>query len=144
MPADKPAPGPSPEAPIRRLQGDPESPWEEIFGFSRVVDAGSLVVITGTTSVDPSGFVIGDTPYEQAVEIFRKLVHELGRVGLGPDSVIQTRMFVTDISRGDEVGRAHAEVFGAVRPTATMVEVSGLIDPRMLVEVELMAVRLSV
>jgi len=128
---------------IRRLQGDPESPWEEIFGFSRLVDTGSLVVITGTTSVDPSGCVIGDTPYEQAVEIFRKLVHELGRVGLGPDAVIQTRMFVTDISRGDEVGRAHAEAFGAVRPAATMVEVSGLIDPRMLVEVELMAVRLS-
>jgi enamine deaminase RidA (YjgF/YER057c/UK114 family) len=133
MPADDPQ--------IRRLPGEPESPWEEVFGYSRVVEAGPLVMISGTTSVDPSGFVIGMNPYEQAVEIFRKLVHELGRVGLGVESVIQTRMYVTDISRGDEVGRAHAEVFGAVRPAATMVEVSGLIDPRMLVEVELVALR---
>jgi enamine deaminase RidA (YjgF/YER057c/UK114 family) len=127
------------EAEIRRLGGDPPSPWEEVFGFSRVVIAGPLVVISGTTAVDPSGGVIGVTPYEQAVEAFRKLIAELARVGLGIDSVIQTRMYVTDISRGEQVGRAHAEVFGEVRPAATLVEVSGLIDPRMLVEVELTA-----
>ena len=97
------------------------------------------MLISGTTAVDPSGYVIGETPYEQAVEIFRKLVSELSRVGLGIESVIQTRMYVTDISRGDEVGRAHAETFGSVRPAATMLEVSGLLDPRMLVEVELVA-----
>jgi enamine deaminase RidA (YjgF/YER057c/UK114 family) len=124
---------------IRRLGGDPPSPWEELFGYSRVVSAGPLVVISGTTAVDPSGCVIGVTPYEQAVEAFRKMIAELARVGLGIDSVIQTRMYVTDISRGDEVGRAHAEAFGEVRPASTMVEVSGLIDPRMLVEVELTA-----
>ncbi len=126
---------------IRRLAGEPEAPWEEIFGYSRVVSAGPLVFVSGTTSVDSSGFVIGASPYEQAVEIFRKLTHELSRVGLGVESVIQTRMYVTDISRGDEVGRAHAEAFADARPVSTMVEVSALIDPRMLVEVELVALR---
>jgi enamine deaminase RidA (YjgF/YER057c/UK114 family) len=124
---------------IGRLGGDPPSPWEEVFAYSRVVSAGPLVVISGTTAVDPSGCVIGVTPYEQAVEAFRKMIAELGRLGLGIDSVIQTRMYVTDISRGDEVGRAHAEAFGDVRPAATMVEVSALLDPRMLVEVELLS-----
>jgi enamine deaminase RidA (YjgF/YER057c/UK114 family) len=124
---------------ITRLGGDPPSPWEEGFGYSRVVRAGPLVVISGMTAVDQTGYVIGVTPYEQAVEAFRKLTTELARVGLGVDSVIQTRMYVTDISRGDEVGRAHAEAFGSVRPAATMVEVSALLDPRMLVELELTA-----
>ncbi|MGC9221088.1 MAG: RidA family protein [Solirubrobacteraceae bacterium] len=128
---------------ISRLGGDPPSPWEELFGFSRIVQAGSLVVISGTTAIDPAGVVVGSTPYEQAVEIFSKLRRELQRLGLELDSVIQTRMYVTDISRSGEVGRAHAQAFGAVRPAATMVEVSALIDPRMLVEVELLALRPS-
>ena len=124
---------------IRRLPGDPPSPYEEPFGFSRVVAAGPFVIVSGTTSVDPDGVVLGTTPYEQAVEIFRKLSHELERVGASLADVIQTRMYVTDISRGDEVGRAHGEVFGEIRPLATMVEVSALIDPRMLVEIEAVA-----
>ena len=123
-----------------RLGGDPPSPWEESYAFSRVVRAGQLVVVGGTTSVDANGVVIGDTPYAQTAEILRKLEHELGRLGVGPEHVVQTRVYVTDISRADEVGRAHGEVFGEARPVMTMVEVSGLIDPRMLVEVEAMAV----
>ena len=79
------------------------------------------------------------TPYEQAVEIFTKILHELSRVGLGAADVIQNRVYVTDISRGDEVGRAHGDFFGEHRPLITMVEVSGLIDPRMLVEIETVA-----
>jgi enamine deaminase RidA (YjgF/YER057c/UK114 family) len=124
---------------IRRLPGDPPSPYEGPFGFSRVVAAGPFVIVSGTTSVDPDGVVLGTTPYEQAVEIFRKLSHELERAGASLADVIQTRMYVTDISRGDEVGRAHGEVFGEIRPLATMVEVSALIDPRMLVEIEAVA-----
>jgi enamine deaminase RidA (YjgF/YER057c/UK114 family) len=126
---------------IKRLGGDPPSPFEEPFGYCRVVDLGDFVFVGGTTSVDPCGFVVGETPYEQALVIFGKLAHELERVGLSAGHVVQTRMYVTDISRGEEVGRAHGEVFGAAPPVATMVEVSGLIDPRMLVEVELVAVR---
>jgi enamine deaminase RidA (YjgF/YER057c/UK114 family) len=126
---------------IQRLAGDPPSPYEGPIGFSRVVVAGPWVLLGGTTSVDPSGCVLGATPYEQTLEILRKLLHELSRVDLTAADVVQTRMYVTDISRSEEVGRAHGEVFGEVRPVSTMVEVTALIDPRMLVEIELVAYR---
>ncbi len=122
-----------------RLPGDPPSPFEERFGYSRLLRAGPFVIVGGTTSVQPSGAICGETPYEQAVEIFTKILHELSRVGLGAADVIQNRIYVTDISRADEVGRAHGDFFAEHRPLATMVEVSGLIDPRMLVEVETVA-----
>ncbi|HEY5316944.1 MAG TPA: Rid family hydrolase [Solirubrobacteraceae bacterium] len=124
---------------IKRLAGDPPSPWEGEYGFSRIVLAGQLVLLGGTTSVDGNGVVIGRTPYEQAIEIFSRLGRELARVGARIEDVVMTRIYVTDISRADEVGRAHGEFFGLVRPLMTMVEVSALIDPRMLLEVELMA-----
>ena len=122
-----------------RLGGDPPSPWEGKYGFSRMVRAGQFVLVGGTTSVDVDGVVRGGTPYEQTVEILEKLEHELARAGLRMADVIQTRVYVTDISRSDEVGRAHGDVFAAVRPLMTMVEVSALIDPRMLVEIEAVA-----
>jgi enamine deaminase RidA (YjgF/YER057c/UK114 family) len=124
-----------------------------VFGYSRSVSAGPWVLIGGTTSIDPSGCVVGVTPYEQAAEILRKLLHELSRTGLSVADVVQTRMYVTDISRSDEVGRAHGQVFGSASPdgdggteaptgpVTSMVEVAGLIDPRMLVEIELVAYR---
>jgi len=121
---------------IERLGGDPPSPSEERFDFSRVVRAGRLVLVGGTTSVDVDGAVAGLTPYEQTVEILRRIQHELGRVGACLGDVVGTRVYVTDISRGDEVGRAHSEAFSGTRPVMTMVEVSALIDPRMLVEIE--------
>jgi enamine deaminase RidA (YjgF/YER057c/UK114 family) len=122
-----------------RWPGDPPSPYEVEFGFSRMVRAGPFLLVGGTTSVGPSGSVIGETPYEQTAEILDKLEHELGRVGLGVTDVVSTRVYVTDISRAEEVGRAHGDVFGEHRPLMTMVEVSGLIDPRMLVEIEAVA-----
>jgi enamine deaminase RidA (YjgF/YER057c/UK114 family) len=122
-----------------RLGGDPPSPYEGRFGFSRLVRAGQFVLLGGTTSVDAYGVVVGRTPYEQTVEILNKVKHELGRMGAGVADVIQTRVYVTDISRGDEVGRAHGEVFGEIQPLMTMVQVSALIDPRMLVEIEVVA-----
>jgi enamine deaminase RidA (YjgF/YER057c/UK114 family) len=122
-----------------RFPGDPPSPFEGQFGFSRLLRVGDFVLVAGTTAVQPSGAICGETPYEQAVEIFTKILHELSRVGLGAADVIHNRMYVTDISRADEVGRAHGDFFGEHRPLATMVEVSGLIDPRMLVEVETVA-----
>ena len=97
-------------------------------------------MVGGTTSADADGVVRGDTLYEQTVEILRKVEHELGRAGASLADVVQTRVYVVDISRADEVGRAHAEAFGSVRPLMTMVQVSALIDPRMLVEVEAVAV----
>ena len=126
--------------PVERLAGDPPSPWEGAYGFSRVVSVGGFVLIGGTTSVDVDGVVVGDTPYEQSVEILRKIGLELARAGASLADVVQTRAYVTDISRSDEVGRAHAEAFADVRPVMTMVEVSALIDPRMRVEIEVVAV----
>ena len=123
-----------------RFGGDPPSPWEGPYGFSRLVQAGGVVVVGGTTSVDADGVVLGDTPYDQSVEILRKIQHELSRVGASLSQVVQTRAYVTDISRADDVGRAHGEAFGDARPAMTMVEVSALIDPRMLVEIEALAV----
>ncbi len=124
---------------IVRLPGDPPSPYELAFAVSRVVRAGELVLVGGTTSVDEHGVVRGATPYEQTGEILRKIAHELERAGSALGRVIQTRVYVTDISRCEEVGRAHADAFGESRPLMTMVEVSALIDPRMLVEIETVA-----
>ena len=121
-----------------RLGGDPPSPFERPFGFSRLVYAGGLVVVGGTTSIDHNGVVHGGTPYEQTIAILGKIEHELARVGAGLADVIENRVYVTDISRAEEVGRAHGEFFGDLRPCMTMVEVSGLIDPRMMVEIEAM------
>ena len=123
----------------KRLSGDPQSPFEINYGFSRVVTANGLVLVGGTTSITGDGVVLGDTPYDQAREILGKILHELSRAGAMADDVIQTRVYVTDISRADDVGRAHGEVFGTIRPLMTMVEVSSLIDPRMLVEIEAVA-----
>jgi enamine deaminase RidA (YjgF/YER057c/UK114 family) len=133
-------PGASGGQPAERFGGDPPSPWEGPFGFSRVVLAGGLVFVGGTTSVSEDGVVVGDTHYEQTVEILRKVANELGRAGASMSDVVQTRVYVTDISRSDEVGRAHGEAFADVRPLMTMVEVNALIDPRMLVEIEVVAV----
>ena len=124
---------------IRRLGGDPPSPYEGSFGFSRVVQAGEFVLVGGTTSIDPQRMVQGETPYEQTVLILEKIGHELSRAGASLADVVMTRVYVTDISRADEVGRAHGEALGHVRPVMTMVEVSALIDPRMLVEIETVA-----
>jgi enamine deaminase RidA (YjgF/YER057c/UK114 family) len=128
----------SPSA-VQRLGGDPPSPFELRYGFSRVVRAGPVVIVGGTTSVDADGVVLGSGPFEQTIEVLRKIEHELGRAGASLAHVIQTRFYVTDISRSDDYGRAHGEVFGEHRPLMTMLEVAALIDPRMLVEVEAVA-----
>lgn len=94
----------------------------------------------GTTSVGTEGVVLGETPYEQTAEILRRVEHELSRAGASLSDVVQTRIYTVDISRADEIGRAHAEAFGEIRPVMTMVQVSSLIDPRMLVEIEAVAV----
>jgi enamine deaminase RidA (YjgF/YER057c/UK114 family) len=126
-------------AEVRRLTGDPPSLYEERYGYSRVVVAGPLVLVGGTTSVGECGSVIGATPYEQATEILGRILHELSRGGATVDDVISARAYVTDISRAEDVARAFGEVFTQGRPIFTMVEVSALIDPRMLVEIEAVA-----
>ena len=122
-----------------RLTGDPASPYEGRFGFSRVAVTGQFVHVGGTTSVDEHGVVQGASPHDQTILILRKIEHELQRGGATLEDVVQTRIYVTDMSRYEEVGRAHGEVFGEIKPLMTMVEVGGLVDPRMLVEIEAVA-----
>ncbi len=124
---------------MTRLGGDPPSPYEGRYGFSRVLRAGDFVLVGGTTSADENGVVLGETPYEQTRIVLEKIAHELSRVGANLSDVIQTRVYMTDISRANEVGRAHGESLGEVRPLMTGVEVSALIDPRMLIEIEAVA-----
>jgi enamine deaminase RidA (YjgF/YER057c/UK114 family) len=125
---------------VELLGGDPPSPYEGKYGFSRVAVVGGFVLVGGTTSVSADGVVLGATPYDQTIEILRKVEYELSRVGASLREVIQTRIYVTDISRSEEVGRAHGDVFGDIRPLMTMLGIEGLVDPRMLVEVETVAV----
>jgi enamine deaminase RidA (YjgF/YER057c/UK114 family) len=116
------------------------APWEEIAGYSRVVRAGSAVYVAGTTATMADGAIAGPgDPYEQTRQALRNVEAALALAGATLADVVRTRMYVTDISRWEEVARAHREVFGDVRPVTAMVEVSALIDPRMLVEVEVEA-----
>lgn len=114
------------------------NPWEAVVGYSRAVRVGRHVWVAGTTAAAPDGGapVGGDDAYAQTVEALRRVLAALAQVGAGPSDVVRTRMYVTDIDRWADVGRAHGEVFGAARPASTMVEVSRLIQPGLLVEVE--------
>ncbi|CCK30774.1 hypothetical protein BN159_6395 [Streptomyces davaonensis JCM 4913] len=124
---------------VRRVQSG--SPWEESFGFARAVAAGDRVLVAGTTSF--KGHVLygeGD-PYEQAKVAFTSAIEALGEFGLGIGSVIRTRMYLTHARDVDEAGRAHKDLFDAVRPVSTLLVVEGFVDPRILVEVEVEAFR---
>ena len=113
------------------------APWEEIVGYSRAVKAGPLIQVAGTTATDDSGTIVGlDDPYAQAVQCIRNIEAVLARAGASLADVTRTRIYVTDINRWESVGRAHGEFFGTVKPAATLVEVSRLVSPDMLVEIE--------
>jgi enamine deaminase RidA (YjgF/YER057c/UK114 family) len=115
--------------------------WEKKYGYSRAVRVGNLVAVAGTTAVDESGAVVGlGSPFEQAKFIFQKIEKALIQAGSSLQEVVRVRTFITDISRWEEVARAQGDVFGDIRPAATLVQVSALISPDLLVEIEVDAI----
>ncbi|MBK8088981.1 MAG: RidA family protein [Chitinophagaceae bacterium] len=116
------------------------SPWEDVVGYSRAVRVGNVVEVAGTTAVDGDR-VIGDgNVYEQTRFIFQKINKALQEAGSSLEHVVRTRMYITDISKWEEAGKAHGEVFKQIKPASTMVEVTALIDARLLIEIEATAI----
>jgi len=113
--------------------------WEPIVGYSRAVAAGDFIFVSGCTSIDGADFVHPDDAGAQTAQAIANVKAALEALGAGLRDVVRTRMFVTDISRWEEIGRAHGAAFGECMPATSMIAVAGLIDPRMLVEVEAVA-----
>lgn len=115
--------------------------WEDIVGYARAVQMGNTIEISGTVATDSSGEVVGiDDVYLQTKFILMRIENVLGQLNAGMTDVVRTRIFVTDITRWEAVGKAHGEVFGEIKPATSMVEVSRLIDDRFLVEIEATAI----
>ncbi len=126
---------------MNRINFSSGAKWESIVGYSRAVRVGNIVEVTGTVAVDEnSNLVGGNNAYEQTKFVLQKIEAVLQRAGASLNDVVRTRIFVTDISRWEEYGRAHGEFFKDIRPCTTMVEVSKLISPEYLVEIEASAI----
>ena len=125
------------EPAIRRLASG--APWEPVIGYSRVVVAGPLIFVAGTTATVDGRVVGAGDAYAQTIQAFRNVETALASAGADLADVVQTQLFVTDITRWEEVGRAHRELFGEIRPVTAMVGIAALIDPEMLIEVQAVA-----
>lgn len=115
------------------------SPWEDVVGYSRAVRVGNTIEVAGTTAMDGDTLIGKGDVYAQTIYIFQKIEKALIEAGATMNDVVRTRMFVTDISQWEMVGKAHGEFFKTIKPVATMVEVKALIDPELLIEIEVTA-----
>lgn len=125
---------------MERLKISSGTKWEPIAGYSRAVRVGTMVFVSGTTATDERGEIVGADAYAQTKHTLANIARALERAGSRLEDVVRTRIYVTDISQWEAVGRAHGEVFGRIRPASAMVEVSRLISPEILVEIEADAV----
>jgi enamine deaminase RidA (YjgF/YER057c/UK114 family) len=126
---------------MERINYSSGAKWENIVGYSRAVKVGNIVEVTGTVSVDDNSTLVGGgDAYLQTKFIIGKIEKVLLRAGASLKDVVRTRMYVTDISRWEEYGKAHGEFFGEIKPCTSMIEVKGLIDPEYLIEIEATAI----
>lgn len=124
---------------MNRITVSSGAKWEDVVGYSRAVRIGNVVEVSGTVAVN-GDTLLATTPYDQTRIILEKIEWALNEAGARMEDVIRTRIFVTDISKWEEIGKAHGEVFGKIKPATSMVQVAGLIDPRLSVEIEATAV----
>lgn len=124
---------------MKRINVSSGAPWEEIVGYSRAVKTGSVIEVAGTTAIDNQGKVVGNDVYQQTLFILEKIQKTLQSLGSDLQDITRTRIYTTDIKQWELIGKAHGMFFRKIKPVSTMIEVSSLVEPELLVEIEVTA-----